>query len=75
MQRKRNNRTAFECAEYRTIFDTLYVPLCQFSYRFVLSDETAEDIVQDTFTYLWESWNRLSKMSSLKANLLKTPAH
>ncbi|MBN1924286.1 MAG: RNA polymerase sigma-70 factor [Prolixibacteraceae bacterium] len=61
--------SAFDCVEYKTVFDTLYEPLCRFCYRYVLSNEIAEDIVQDTFAYLWESWQRLSEMESLKAYL------
>lgn len=74
MEKKRDYSmlTAFECTEYELVFDTLYEPLCKFCYRFVLSTEIAEDIVQDTFTYLWESWSRLSQMESLKAYLYTT---
>lgn len=72
MQLKSKNTSAFGCADYRTVFDTLYIPLCQYSYRYLLSSDAAEDIVQDTFVYLWQNWKRLSKIDSLKSYLYTT---
>jgi RNA polymerase sigma-70 factor (ECF subfamily) len=53
--------------DYNILFDKLYVPLCQFALKFVNDREVAEDIVQDNFVYLWENWQRLSKIDSIKA--------
>jgi RNA polymerase sigma factor (sigma-70 family) len=62
----------FNCSNYKQIFDSLYEPLCKYCYRFVLSTEVSEDIVQDTFVYLWGNWNRLLQMQSLKSYLYTT---
>ncbi|MFA9390654.1 MAG: RNA polymerase sigma-70 factor [Prolixibacteraceae bacterium] len=62
----------FSNEKYKCIFNELYQPLCQFCYRFVLSADVAEDIVQDSYTYLWENWQRLSKIESIKSYLYTT---
>jgi len=57
----------FKDLDYNIHFDELYVPLCQYSLKFVNSNDIAEDIVQDNFVYLWENWTRLAKIDSIKA--------
>lgn len=62
----------FSDSNFTALFNEFYSPLCQFCFRFVLSIETTEDIVQDSFAYLWENWKRLSQMESLKSYLYTT---
>ena len=66
------NTNPFIDSNFTTLFKELYSPLCQFCFRFVLSAEITEDIVQDTFAYMWENWQRLSKIESLKSYLYTT---
>ena len=53
--------------DYKTHFEELYIPLCQFVLKFINDRDVAEDIVQDNFVYLWENWARLAKIDSVKA--------
>lgn len=53
---------------YRQVFLLYYAPLCSYASRF-LSDEDAEELVQELMTYLWEARNKLSIEGSLKSYL------
>jgi RNA polymerase sigma-70 factor (ECF subfamily) len=69
---KKNDFTAgdpFANHHFNNIFKELYTPLCRFTMKYVADKATAEDIVQDLFVYLWEHWERLSSISSIKAYL------
>ncbi len=46
--------------EFQHLFDDLYIPLCRYALKFVNNHNLAEDVVQDTFVYLWENRKRLS---------------
>jgi RNA polymerase sigma-70 factor, ECF subfamily len=61
----------FDDRNFNSLFEDLYSPLCQFCIRLVNDTDTAEDIVQEQFIYLWENWQRLSTISSIKAYLFK----
>ena len=52
-------------------FDFLSPALCVFAGRYIASAETCEDIVQDTFLYIWKNRKRIEIVSSFK-NLLIT---
>jgi RNA polymerase sigma-70 factor, ECF subfamily len=62
----------FDDRNFNCLFDELYTPLCQFCTRLVNDADTAEDIVQEQFVYLWENWQRLAPISSIKAYLFKS---
>jgi RNA polymerase sigma-70 factor (family 1) len=64
-------RVPFDNSGYNTLFEDLYVPLCRYCVKITSDKDAAEDIVQDLFVYLWENWNKLSGISSLKAYAYK----
>jgi len=59
----------FDDQNFNAYFEELYIPLCQYSLKFVNDSCVAEDIVQDNFVYLWENRERLYKIDSVKAYL------
>jgi len=61
---KQNDRSAFD-----SIFRKYYVQLCRFAYRFLFSQELAEEIVQDVFVRLWLQKNQINISNSLLAYL------
>lgn len=58
------NNKAFE-----EIYITYYSKMKRFAKEYVLSDEDAENIVQDIFTDLWQRWDVLSSHKNLFAFL------
>ncbi|HBB06430.1 MAG TPA: hypothetical protein DCZ73_01590 [Bacteroides sp.] len=40
---------------FRTLYEQVYPMLVSYVSEIILSDEAAEDIVQDLFVYIWES--------------------
>lgn len=56
---------------FKELFFDFYPSLCVFAGRFISSRETCEDIVQDTFFYLWKNRKKIEITSSFK-NLLIT---
>lgn len=61
----------FLIKRYNHIFNELYDPLCRFCYKMVYDKDTAEDIVQDQFAYLWEHWDRLNSIENISSYLYK----
>ena len=55
--------------DYQSIFDEFYIPLCRHAMKFVSDFNKAEDIVQESFIYLWENWERLKNIDNIKAYL------
>ena len=64
---KNGDELAFE-----GLFKSLYSQLLVFALRFVEDDESAEEIVQDTFFQFWESRDKIEINTSLKAYLYKS---
>ena len=54
---------------FKYFFDTYYVDLCNFVNAYVRDEDLSEDIVQNTFVYLWENRESLKYNSSVKAYL------
>lgn len=50
-------------------FYAYYQPLCLYALRFLEDADSAEDVVQDTFTALWEKQEKLTEISSIKSYL------
>ena len=57
---------------FSDIFSAYYKDLIHFAYTFFHDLPGSEDIVQDTFVWLWESRENLNITVSLKSLLLKT---
>ncbi|MBN1116480.1 MAG: hypothetical protein JXA77_04725 [Bacteroidales bacterium] len=62
-------RSPFDNDLFATVFEELYEPLCRFCMTFIHQKDTAEDIVQEQFVYLWENWSRLSEIEAIKSYL------
>lgn len=67
-----NSSDPFYNNEFQHLFDDLYVPLCRFALKFLNNKDLAEDVVQDTFVYLWENKNRLSFTDGINQYLYTT---
>ena len=61
---KRRDRASFDA-----LFRRYYTPLCRFSYAMCLSQEDAEESVQDMFVQLWEKAPGMNIEISVKAYL------
>ncbi|WP_353125240.1 RNA polymerase sigma-70 factor [Parapedobacter pyrenivorans] len=55
-------------AAFETLFITYYAALCEYASQFV-SEDDAEELVQELMIYLWESRNQLVVATSLKSYL------
>ena len=47
-------RNIYKEEEYKILFKEFYPSLVQFAFHYINNHETAEDIVQEIFVYLWE---------------------
>jgi RNA polymerase sigma-70 factor (ECF subfamily) len=56
---------------FKKLFFDFYPALCVFARRYITSIETCEDIVQDTFLYIWKNRKQIEIISSFR-NLLIT---
>jgi len=56
---------------FKSIFFTLYDPLCNYCWRYVRSKAVSEDLVQEIFADLWNIRKTLNPKMSLKAYLYK----
>ena len=61
--------TTGDITAFEMIFRTYYQPLCNYAYTFLQDREEAEEIVQSTFTSIWEKHSTLSIRTSAKAYL------
>ena len=68
---KKENINPFSNSDYTLLFNELYSPLCQYCMSLVGEKETAEDIVQEQFVYIWENRKRLGNIQLLKLYLYK----
>lgn len=55
--------------KFHNIFNQYYVPLCLFANQFTEDEETSADIVQDTFTKLWQIRDDFFYVHQVKAFL------
>jgi len=58
--------------KFHRIFNELYSPLCSYCYFLINNYEAAEDIVQEQFVGLWENWERLNPIESIKGYLFQS---
>jgi RNA polymerase sigma-70 factor (family 1) len=58
---------------FSLLFDTYYIPLCQYAYRFSNGNtEATEDIVQEVFTRIWERRTTWIPKITVKAYLYRS---
>ncbi|MEL6557702.1 MAG: RNA polymerase sigma-70 factor [Bacteroidota bacterium] len=57
---------------FEFIFNTYYKRLCIYAGRFLFSDESAEEVVQEVFVRFWERSDSLNPESSLAAYLYRS---
>ena len=70
IQELQNRIALFEDMKaYRELYDLLFISLHRFSYGFVKSNETAEEIVSDVFIKVWQMRSRLIEIHNLKEYL------
>jgi RNA polymerase sigma-70 factor, ECF subfamily len=54
---------------FRILYEKFYPALCLLARRYIISDDIAEEIVQETFMKIWESRRKLEIKGSLHAYL------
>ena len=59
-------------AIFKEIFDTYYLPLRSFAYRYVENEAITDDFVQDAFLVFWERRLDFALLSSIKSFLFTT---
>ena len=60
-----------EKLSYNHLFDIMYGGLCVFAKRFLDQDIEAEDVVQESFIKLWESFEEFDSLVAIKAYLFR----
>ena len=58
--------------EYRSIFDSLYPPLCLFANKYLNDMDASEDIVQEVFIKIWEQKVQYINFCAIKSFLYKS---
>ncbi|WP_299108407.1 sigma-70 family RNA polymerase sigma factor [uncultured Winogradskyella sp.] len=62
-----------KCIEgYRSLFDTLYPPLCLFANKYLNDIDTSKDIVQEVFIKIWERKIEYPNFFAIKSLLYKS---
>ena len=54
---------------FQELFEAYYPPLVTYSYKFTYDQPASEDLVQESFIYLWENSDNLKIEKSLQAYL------
>ena len=60
---------ALTLVQYKSLFDTLYAPLCAFSNKYLQDLEVSKDVVQDVFIKIWEDQIAYSNENAVKSFL------
>ena len=61
----------FDDRNFNRIFRDYYTALCRYCMKFVNDRDTAEDIVQDQFVYIWEKNLDISDAPAIRSYLFK----
>lgn len=61
--------------EFETVFKSFYRQLYLYAYHFVMDEMEAEDIVQETFSLIWERRHRLPENLDVRAYLYTSVKH
>lgn len=59
-------------AAYKYIYDTYYVLLCKIAFEFVKNQYSAEAIVSDVISHMWEIRDRITITTSLRSYLIRS---
>jgi RNA polymerase sigma-70 factor (ECF subfamily) len=59
---------------FKELFVRYYSPLCEYASRY-LREEEAEELVQDLMLYLWEAYDEIVIVTSLKSYLFTAVKH
>ncbi len=57
---------------FSSLFETYYLPLCEFAYRYVKQKEVMEDVVQEVFVRIWEKRKKWQPNVSVSAYLYRS---
>ena len=57
---------------YKSLFDTLYPPLCLFANKYLSDMETSKDVVQEVFIKVWEQKIQYINFYAVKSLLYKS---
>lgn len=60
---------------FKKLFETYYLPLLQFAYRYVNCRTVAEGVVQDVFLWVWENRRSWEVQGKLKTYLFRAVKH
>lgn len=53
-------------AQFKTIFDTYYNPLCNFCYKYLKDEGDVEDVVQEVLVKLWQNKEKIHLQKDVK---------
>ena len=59
-------------SEYRSLFDSLYPPLCLFANKYLNDMDTSKDIVQEVFIKIWEKQPAFTNHNTTRAYFYTT---
>ena len=59
-------------AEFKSVFEAYYNPLCNFIRRLGNDNTLAEDVVQDVFMHLWKTRHQYTQDTDIKSLLFKS---
>ena len=62
-------RYTLSLKEYKSHFNTLYTPLCLFSFKYIEDLDISKDIVQDVFIKIWEDNIEFQSEDTIKSYL------
>lgn len=65
------NRTGGEIAAFRELFDRYYAPLCRFAEFWLRDRASAEEVVLDVYTHVWQHAAELRITVSVRAYLFR----
>ncbi len=58
--------------DFKDVFMTYYVPLCNYANSLLNNDSLAEDVVQDVFMHLWKNNKQLALNTTMQAFLFSS---
>ncbi len=62
-------------AEFKSVFEAYYNPLCNFIKRLGNDNTLAEDVVQDVFLHLWKTRQQYNQDTDIKSLLFQASKH